>query len=56
MSLDFQKPSCLRQRLIEDTNERCNLSCAFGLSEYKNGSLRTGKYLYDCGKSYNKTT
>ncbi|CEF66256.1 Hypothetical protein SRAE_2000092600 [Strongyloides ratti] len=48
MSLDFQKPSCLRQRLIEDTNERCNLSCAFGLSEYKNGSLRTGKYLYDC--------
>uniref|UniRef100_A0A0K0EKY7 26S proteasome non-ATPase regulatory subunit 13 n=1 Tax=Strongyloides stercoralis TaxID=6248 RepID=A0A0K0EKY7_STRER len=48
MSLDFNKPSCLRQRLVEVSSERCNLSYAFGLSEYKDGSTRTGKYLYDC--------
>uniref|UniRef100_A0A0N5BPM9 ELYS-bb domain-containing protein n=1 Tax=Strongyloides papillosus TaxID=174720 RepID=A0A0N5BPM9_STREA len=47
MSLDFHRPSFLQQRLVEVESERCNLSTAFGLSEYKSGSPRIGKYLYD---------
>uniref|UniRef100_A0A0N4ZU69 ELYS-bb domain-containing protein n=1 Tax=Parastrongyloides trichosuri TaxID=131310 RepID=A0A0N4ZU69_PARTI len=52
MSLNFKKPACLKQELTEISEDRSSLSAAFGLCEFKSGSLRTGKYLYDCdGKS-----
>uniref|UniRef100_A0A0N4ZSL3 ELYS-bb domain-containing protein n=1 Tax=Parastrongyloides trichosuri TaxID=131310 RepID=A0A0N4ZSL3_PARTI len=48
MTLNFQRPDCLKQELTEIYDERHKLSAAFGLCEYKQNSNCIGKYLYDC--------